>query len=98
MGRTFLLGMFVSLAMVSTTAFAGLVMARPANEIFVALNGTIYGITGGSGTLWSWFTGYYNFFHNLYGPIIVVLCLFWIMWAYLWASQKDYVTAGRYRR
>ena len=98
MGRHLIIAMFVGLSMVTGTVFAGLIMARPANEIFLAFNETIYGMTGGTGTLWTWYGGFYNFFHNLYGPIIVTLCLFWIIWVYLWASRKEYVTAGVYRR
>ena len=96
MGSRLLLAIFVSLSMITVTVYSGLIMARPANEIFVALNGTIYAMTGGSGTLWVWFGGFNNFFHNLYGPIVVVLCIFWAMWVYLWAGQKEYVTAGAY--
>lgn len=97
MGSRLIIAMFVGLFSITGIVFAGLIMARPANDIFVALNGTIYGMTGGSGTLWTWFGGFNNFFHNLYGPVIVVLCFFWVIWVYLWAGQKEYVTRGRYR-
>ena len=89
--------MFVGLFSITGIVFAGLIMAEPTNQVFLAFNSSIYEMTGGSGTLWTWFGGHYNFFHNLYGPVIVVLIIFWVLWVYLWAGQKEYVTAGRYR-
>ena len=97
MGSRLIAAMFVGLFSITGIVFAGLIMAEPTNQVFLAFNSSIYEMTGGSGTLWTWFGGHYNFFHNLYGPVIVVLIIFCVLWVYLWAGQKEYVTAGRYR-
>jgi len=86
----------VSTMMILITAGGFLLLARPLDTILDAVNASMYSTTGGTGTGWSRFNSINLGLHRSWLTIGALMVLLWIVFIYLLAQQREYVTGGPY--
>lgn len=88
----FVIAVFVGISLIGLIT-VGFYLSTPVfRTIMSSLNSTAN--VEMSGTPLSHFDRFYNFYTSLWGPIAVVLALGVILYVYLYAQRKEYVTTG----
>jgi len=88
----FIVAVLVGISLIGLVT-VGFYLSTPVfRTIMSSLNTTAY--VEMTGTPLSHFNRFTNFYTNLWGPIAVILVLGIILYVYLYAQRKEYVTTG----